>query len=121
MSGGPGFLGKWKSTEVKGAPTSVDIAIKGKKSITIKYPEFQEVCKGRFDGRDYPLKEAGHISKFTFAFERTGQDTFKMTWKLSGKLFYVDVLALSPDGQTLTDEGNAVSVNEPVKYVYQRQ
>jgi hypothetical protein len=121
VSGGPGFLGKWKSTEVKGAPTSVDIAVKGNKGITIKYPEFQGVCKGRFDAKDYPLKEAGHVSKFTVAFERTGPDTLKLTTKLNGKLFYVDMLTLSPDGQTLTDDGNAVSVNEPVKYVYERQ
>jgi hypothetical protein len=121
VSGGPGFLGKWKSSEVKGAPTTVDIATRGQKGITIKYPEFQQVCKGKFDGKDYPLKEAGRVSKFTLAFERTGPNTFKMTTNLDGKPFYVDVLTLSPDGNTLTDDGNAVSVDEPVKFVYERQ
>jgi hypothetical protein len=34
---------------------------------------------------------------------------------------HVDNFALSADGKTLTDEGNAASVNEPVKLVYERQ
>ncbi len=121
VSGGPGFLGKWKSTEVKGAPTSVEIAIKGRNRITIKYPEFQQVCKARFNGKDYPVTEGGHVSKFTLAFENTGPSTMKITTKLNGAPFYVDVLTLSSDGQTVTDDGNAVSVDEPVKLVYERQ
>src|SRR5258708_391173 len=55
VSGGPGLLGKWKSTEVKGAATSMVIAMKGKKGVTIEYPEFQQVCKGRFDGKDHTV------------------------------------------------------------------
>jgi hypothetical protein len=44
-----------------------------------------------------------------------------MTTKLDGKPFYIDLITLSSDGQTLTDEGNAVSVDEPVKVLYERQ
>ena len=40
VSGGPGFLGKWKSTEVKGAATTMEIALEGANGITVKYPEF---------------------------------------------------------------------------------
>ena len=36
-----------------------------------------------------------------------------MTTKLNGKPFYIDVLTLSVDGETLTDDGNPVSANEP--------
>ncbi len=46
VSGGPGFFGKWKSTEVKGAPTTMEIALEGTSGITVKYPEFQVACKG---------------------------------------------------------------------------
>jgi len=121
LSGGPGFVGKWKSTEVKGTPTTLELALDGGDGITLRYPEFQSVCKGRFDGKDYPITSAGANLKQTLAFERTGARSFKMTTKLDGKLFYVDVMTLSPDGKTLTDEGNAVSVSEPVKSVYDRQ
>ena len=43
--------------------------------------------------------------KQTLAFEKTGANAIKMTTKLNGKPFYVDVLTLSADGKTLTDEG----------------
>jgi hypothetical protein len=121
VSGGPGLLGKWKSTEVKGAPTSLIIETSGKRGMTIKYPEFQQVCKGSFDGKDHTVSQAGAASKLTFTFERTGANAFKVTTKLQGKRFYTDVFTLSPDGHALTDEGNPVSVNEPVKSVYERQ
>lgn len=121
VSGGPGFLGKWKSKDVKGAPTTLEIALDGASGITLKYPEFQVACKGSFDGKDYPLTGAGANLKQTLAFEKSGTNTIKMTTKLAGKPFYVDVLTLSADGKTLTDEGNPVAVKEPIKAVYERQ
>src|SRR5262249_41183536 len=119
VSGGPGILGKWKSTEVKGSPTTVVIATKGKNAVTVEYPEFQQVCKASFDGKDHPLIQAGTSSKVTVAFERTGSNAFKMTSKLQGKPIFVDTITLSADGNTLTDDGNAVSANEPIKLVYE--
>lgn len=121
VSGGPGFLGKWKSTEVKGTPTTMEIALEGANGITVRYPEFQIACKGAFDGKDYPFTGAGATLKQTLAFEKTGSNTLKLTTKINGKPFYVEVLTLSADGRTLTDEANPVAVTEPVKAVYERQ
>lgn len=120
VSGGPGLLGKWKSTEVKGSATTIVIAMKGKNGVTVEFPEFQQVCKGRFDGKDHTVTQAGAPSKFAIVFERTGADAFKMTSKLQGKPVFVDTLTLSADGKTLTDDGNAVSANEPIKAIYER-
>jgi hypothetical protein len=121
ISGGPGFLGRWKSTGVKGASPSLEITTEGQNGITLKSPEGQTVCTGSFDGKDYPLSEAGVVSKETLAFIRTGPNAFKMTTKLNGKPYYVDVFTLSADGKTLTDDGNAVSANEPIKSIYDKQ
>jgi len=121
VSGGPGLLGKWKSTQVKGSATSMVITMKGKNGITLEYPEFQQVCKGRFDGKDHTLTQAGAASKITLTFERAGADAFKITTKLRGKPIYVDTLTLSRDGNSLTDDGNGLSANEPVKSIYERQ
>jgi hypothetical protein len=121
VSGGPGFLGKWKSTEVKGAPNTLQIALDGPNGITLAYPEFQISCKGAFDGKDYPLSGAGATMKQTLAFEKAGPNSIKITTKVAGKRFYVDVITLSADGKTLTDDGNPVAVKEPVKAVYERQ
>ena len=120
VSGGPGFLGKWKSTDVKGAPTTLQIALEGANGIMVSFPEFQMTCKGAFDGKDYTLMGAGANLKQTLAFEKTGPNSITITTKLDGKPFYVEVLTLSADGKTLTDEGNPVAVKEPVKAVYER-
>jgi hypothetical protein len=121
VSGGPGFFGKWKSTEVKGTPSTMEIALEGTNGITVTYPEFQIACKGSFDGKDYPLTGAGANLKQTLAFEKSGPNSIKLTTKLNGKPFYVEVLTLSADGKTLTDEANPVSVKEPTKAVYEKQ
>ena len=85
VSGGPGFLGKWKSTEMKGAPSTLDIALDGANGITLSYPEFQIACKGSFDGKDYPMTGGGATMKQTLAFEKTGANSIKMTtrWRAS--------------------------------------
>jgi hypothetical protein len=43
-----------------------------------------------------------------------------MTVKLSGKPVYVEVMTLSADGDTLTDDGNTVPPSEPMRAVYER-
>jgi hypothetical protein len=121
VSGGPGILGKWKSGDPKGSATTLQITLDGASGITFNYPDFQQSCKGSFDGKDYVVNEAGKASKLTSAFEKTGSNTFKVTTKLNGKPYYVEVFTLSADGKTLTDEGSAVATNEKTKSVYERQ
>lgn len=120
VSGGPGFVGKWKAGEMKGASTTLQIAIEGANGITISYPEFQQACKGSFDGKDYVVNQAGQATKFTNAFAKTG-NALKITTKLNGKPFTVDTLTLSTDGKTLTDNSTATATNEKTKSVYDRQ
>ncbi|MEN3339941.1 MAG: hypothetical protein V7647_3617 [Acidobacteriota bacterium] len=121
VSGGPGFFGKWKSTEVKGVPSTLDLSVDGTTGITVKYPEMQMSCLGAFDGKDHPMMIAGSAVKQTLAFERQGTTVIKMTTKIDGKPFYTDVLTLSTDGKTLTDDGMPASANEPSKAVYEKQ
>jgi hypothetical protein len=120
VSGGPGFLGKWKSTEVKGVPTTLQLSTDGS-NMAMVFPEFKSSCKGTFDGKDYVLNVAGVDSKETCTFERINANSFRMITKLNGKPIYTDVFTVSPDSKVLTDEGNAVSVNEPTRAVYERE
>lgn len=120
LSGETGFLGKWKSTEMKGAPTTMEIAVDASNGIAVNLPEMQMQCRGKFDGKDYPVSTGGTDLDETLAFEKSGPTSFKMTTKLNGKPFYVDVMTLSPDGKVLTDDGHSIAANEPVKLVYER-
>jgi hypothetical protein len=60
VSGGPGLLGKWKSSEVKAA-TVFEIASNGADGVTINDPTSGLVCKARFDGKDYPASGAKDV------------------------------------------------------------
>jgi hypothetical protein len=120
VSGGPGILGKWKSTEVKGVPTTLQLSTDGS-SVALVFPEFKSSCKGTFDGKDYVVNVAGVDSKETCTFEQVNANSFRMITKLNSKPISTDVFTVSPDGKVLTDESNAVSVNEPTKAVYERE
>jgi hypothetical protein len=121
ISGGPGFVGKWKSGNLKGESTTLKITMQGTDSVTIEVPEFQQVVEGSFDGKDHPVMQAGQASKFTNSFEKGGSDSFKIRTKLNGKPFAVDVYTLSADGKTLTDETTVTATNEKTKSVFDRQ
>jgi hypothetical protein len=121
VSGGPGFAGKWKSGDVRGASTTLQITLEGANGITIATPEAQQIVKGSFDGKDNPVMQGGQATKFTNAFTKTGPNTFKLTTKLNGKVFAEDVYTLSADGKTLTDDSTATATNEKTKSVFDRQ
>jgi hypothetical protein len=120
VSGGPGFSGKWKMGEVAGAASTLRITLDGATGITMMFPESQTTVTGSFDGKDYPVMQAGQAMKFTNAFAKVGK-TIKVTGKLNGKVFSEDVYALSADGKTLTDRSTAVATGEKTKAVYDRQ
>jgi hypothetical protein len=120
VSGGPGFVGTWKSGEMKGASTTLRITMEGANGITLSYPEFQQNCAGGLDGKDYVVKQAGQASTFTNSFAKTG-NALTITTKLNGKPFAVDTFTLSSDGKTLTDDSTATATNEKTKSVYERQ
>lgn len=120
MSGGPGLAGRWKSTEIKGAAPTLELSVQDDR-VTVKYPEAQVACIGRFDGKDHVVTIAEAAVKQTVAFERQSASAIKMTTKIDGKPLYVDVLTLSADGRTLTQETRPTEADEPSKAVYERQ
>ena len=121
VSGGPGFVGKWKTGDVKGSATTLKIALQGANGITLELPESQTVVKASFDGKDYPFTQAGQTTKMTLSFTKSGPNGFSTTLKMNGKPFAVDVYTISADGKTLTDESTTTATNEKTKSVFDRQ
>ncbi len=120
-SGGPGFLGKWKSTEVKAPAVSMELTTNGADGLTAKFPEEGTTCTAKFDGKDYPVTGPLVGNKVSFSLKRTGPRSFEMTEKLGGKAIYLDKFSVSEDGNTLTNDAVSVSGKEPIKVVYDRQ
>ena len=121
VSGGPGVVGRWKSTEVKMPALSVELSANGADGLTWK-DDTGFVCNAKFDGKDYPAGGSMAGSKFVFSFKKIGDRSFEMTTKVEGKPFFVDTFTVSDDGKTLTDNGAPVNApQEKIKIVYERQ
>jgi hypothetical protein len=120
VSGGPGMLGKWRSTDVKPPAVMVDIAATGD-GISWK-DDTGYAFSGKFDGKDNAPGGTMAGSKFTLALRKISDRSFEMTTRIDGKPFAVDTFTVSADGKTLTD--NSVPVNaksEATKLVYDKQ
>jgi len=121
VSGGPGVMGKWKSTEVKIPALSVELSANGGDGITWK-DDTGFTCSAKFDGKDYQAGGSMAGSKVMLSFKKISDRSFEMTTKIDGKPFFVDTFTVSEDGKMLTDNGAPVSTpQEKVKAVYDRQ
>jgi hypothetical protein len=121
VSGGPGFVGKWRIGDYKLAATTMDITANGTDGVTITLPEQGAVCNAKFDGKDYPLTGTLVGNGSTYALKRTGPQSFEIMEKLNGKAIYTDKIRVSEDGKTLTFDGSPTSANEPITLIYERQ
>jgi hypothetical protein len=121
ISGGPGFPGKWQTTEANIAATGLELTANGNNGLVIKYPEFSSECAGQFDGKPYPKTGSGDGAKSTMAFRKTGPASFEFTTFLDGKPYDFDAFTVSQDGSVLTDNETPASKKEPNTAVYERQ
>jgi hypothetical protein len=122
VSGGPGLAGKWKTKNVEtSAPTVLELTPSGSDGLRISIPDFKITSDVKFDGKDYPAVGPGVPQGLTLAIQKTGPRSFDMTEKLNGKPIYKLSFTVSADGNTLTETGGPVGVNEKFKAVYDRQ
>jgi hypothetical protein len=121
MTGGPGFAGKWMSTEAKMPSTTLEIAANGADGLAMK-DETGPICAGQFGGKDTAALGMMAGSKTTFALRKVSAGSFEITMKVDGKPLYVDVYTVSADGKTLTDDGTPANAKqETYKVVFDRQ
>ena len=121
VSGGPGFAGKWMSTEVQMPMTSMEIAISGANGVKITN-DGSPLINCQFDGKDTAALGIMAGSKTTFACTKVSDSSFKILAKLDGKPMYEDIYTVSADGKTLTDTGTPLNARtEAYKMVFDRQ
>lgn len=121
VSGGPGFAGKWMSTEVQMPMTTLEIAANGTNGIKISN-DGTPMIACNFDGKDTPGLGMMAGSKSTFACTKVSDSSFKILAKLDGKPMYEDIYSVSADGKTLTDAGTPLNAkSEPYKMVFDKQ
>src|SRR5262249_6854261 len=89
IAGGPGLSGTWKSSQVKAAAVSMEIAANGADGVTLSSADFGFTIAAKFDGKEY--RNTGPTPDSTiYVFKSLGPTSFEMTQKLDGKASYVD-------------------------------
>ena len=121
VSGGPGLVGKWKSTKVQVSTEMWEITANGDDGLTMTIVDYKAVCSVKFDGKDYPCTGPTMPRNFTMSARKTGARSVEFTEKMDGKVVYTDLFTVSSDGKTITDEAAPAGGNEKIKIVYDKQ
>lgn len=121
VSGGPGLVGTWKTKNPPRMPRVVELATPGADELAIRFPDDQESCEAKFDGKDYPLKGPVAQPGMTLALQKTGPRSFHVTGKQYGKAILTVTFEVSEDGASLTQSGSMAGSGERFVAVYDRQ
>jgi hypothetical protein len=122
VSGDAGLEGKWKTKNIQSsAPTVLAFTPSGSDGLKVEVPDFKIAADLKFDGKDYPATGPGIPPGMTLAIKKTGPRSFDLVEKMNGKPIFELAFAVSADGQTLTETGGPVGVDEKIKAVYDRQ
>ncbi len=119
---GDTLIGTWRSTKanVTGFQT-ITIAPHEPDGIVFTMVDFQSTCNAHLDGEDYALKGPTTPPAVTLSFRRMGKRTLQIVQKQGGMPLYQGAISVDDDGKTLTWDWRPVSVNEPMKAVFDRQ
>jgi hypothetical protein len=120
VSGGPGLAGTWKSKAIQdNAPEVIQLAAMTGGRLLFRNSYGSE-CSGKTDGTDQPCKGPLIPTGWTAVVTASGRH-LTSTLKKDGKPLYRYDYTVSEDGKTLTQVGGALSTNEKVKVVFDRQ
>ena len=102
IGGASGFAATWDSTSEK--PGRVEIEVQPYQDNGLSFiNQAQHSTKNmKFDGKDYPVKDANTPSGAMSSARRVNASTLEFTEKRNGKVIDTQHIQLSPDGKTLT-------------------
>lgn len=104
VSGGPGFLGTWKSTKVKTSENaSYVIRTAGDGTLTWDIPDYKMTFTGKADGMDVPVSGPQVPPGMTLALKKISGMQLDYTVKSSGKVVSMGKMTIVDGGKALTD------------------
>jgi hypothetical protein len=119
VSGGPGFLGKWKAVKFDADSFWLELTPDEPDGLKLAAPN--SLCVAKFDGKPYHMSGPTDPPKQTMAFRKKGAAGFEAITYLDGKIYFTDVYTVSADGKVLTDIGTAAATKKPVKSIFDRE
>jgi hypothetical protein len=121
LSGTNGIVGKWINTKAESVPDVVVIETKGN-WIKFYVPAYKATIEGNMDGSQLAMKGPTIPPGLTTTYKSEGSNKLRSTTSLNGKLTGEELMTLSADGKTFTDENWAPGkMNEKTVGIYERQ
>ena len=121
IGGSSGFAATWDSTSEK--PDPVEIEVQPYQDTGLSFINQTEHSRKdmKFDGKDYPVKDADAQAAATSSAHRVNASTLEFTEKNNGKVADTQRIQLSPDGRTLTITIQPASRRRPNFLVFERE
>jgi hypothetical protein len=120
-TGTSGLMGSWKSTEVKlSSPSELTIEESGPDGLLLKIAALKATCVARFDGKEMAVEGPDIPTGLRVSLTRTGPYGFRMVQKLNGSVVSTSQYAVSEDGKTMTEVGNAPG-DPPQTMIWEKQ
>ena len=121
IAGTNGFAGTWDSTTEKAQPAELVIQPADGGALS-----FHNLAQGstklmRFDGKDYPVKDAKMPAGASSSARRMDDHTIEFTEKRNGKVSDTQHIQLSADGRVLTMTIQPASGRKPNVLVFERE
>lgn len=118
---GSGFMGTWRTKDVKGAEELTEIQPNGEDGLTLILPQMKAKCAAKLDGREYPATGPEMPPGLTLTLTKTGDRSLELVEKVKGKPEWKGSWAVSDDGLMLTVTGASAGTTEQTKSVYNKQ
>jgi hypothetical protein len=100
-SGSHAFSGSWRTAKVAAvSDNALTSTFKGSADGLMMSSPTGESYDAKFDGKDYPVKGGADAS--TVSLKRLNERSVEETIKRGGKIIYVNTMAVSADGRTMT-------------------
>ncbi len=103
VTGSAGLSGKWKDVKVQATDDTMKIMIPAMGRYEIVSPAYKSSTMGMTDGTPAPIKGPTVPPGAMASYKAAGMGVWDYTITVQGKAFAKGMLAVSPDGKTLTD------------------
>ena len=116
-----GFAATWDSITEKPGREEIEVQPYQDNGLSFIHQTQHSTKNMKFDGKDYPVKDANAPPGATSSARRVGAGTLEFTEKRNGKVADKQRIQLSPDGKTMTMTIQPASGRKPDVLVYERE
>jgi hypothetical protein len=116
-----GFAATWDSVTEKSGRVEIEVQPYQGNGLCFINQTMRSTKDMKFDGKDYPEKDANASTAATSSARRVSASTLELTEKRNGQVTDTQRIQLSPDGKTMTMTIQPASERKPNVLVFERE